>query len=171
MVGLKLNEAKSELEPVQDIQFLGLQLCLDQGRASLPISKAREIIAQACQIPSQSVLSYREVCQFMGSLNWASSLIPLGRLYMRPLQGYFYSLCLTDWFAAPCQSVPLVLATLLRQWQDLSFLTSGILIRPFQVEFTIFTDASTHGWGAHMGDPFRLQAPHQCAGAQGSNIL
>ena len=35
MVGLRLNEAKSELEPVQDIQFLGLPLLLDQGRASL----------------------------------------------------------------------------------------------------------------------------------------
>ena len=31
MGGLKLNEAKSELEPVQDIQFLGLCLRLDQG--------------------------------------------------------------------------------------------------------------------------------------------
>ena len=32
---------------------------------------------------------------------------------------------------------------------------------------SIFTDASTQGWGAHMGDldPFRMQAPHQ-----GSNI-
>ena len=45
LVGLKLKEAKSELDPVQDIQFLGLRLCLDQGRASLPISKAREITA------------------------------------------------------------------------------------------------------------------------------
>ena len=61
MVGLQLNEAKSKLEPVQDIQFLGHRLCLDHGRASLPISKAREIIARACQISSQTVLSYREV--------------------------------------------------------------------------------------------------------------
>ena len=29
MVGLRLNEAKSELEPVQDIKFLGLPLLLD----------------------------------------------------------------------------------------------------------------------------------------------
>ena len=43
MVGLRLNVAKSELEPVQDIQFLWLPLLLDQGRASLPVSKAREI--------------------------------------------------------------------------------------------------------------------------------
>ena len=39
-----------------------------------------------------------------------------------------------------------------RQWQDLSFVTSGIPIWPFQAKFTIFTDASTQGWGAHMGD-------------------
>ena len=32
------------------------------------------------------------------------------------------------------------------------FLTSGIPIRTFQAEFTIFTDASTKGWGAHKGD-------------------
>ena len=39
MVGLNLNEEKSELEPVQDIQYLGLRLRLDLGRASLPVSK------------------------------------------------------------------------------------------------------------------------------------
>ena len=44
MVGLRLNEAKSELEPAQDIQFVGLRLLLDQGRASLPVSKAPEIL-------------------------------------------------------------------------------------------------------------------------------
>ena len=58
MVGLKLNEAKSEMDPVQDIQFLG---------------------------------DHTEVCQLMGSLNWASGLIPLGHLHLRPLQRHFHS--------------------------------------------------------------------------------
>ena len=35
MVGPKLTEAKSELEPVQDIRFLGLRLWLDQGTANI----------------------------------------------------------------------------------------------------------------------------------------
>ena len=118
MVGLRLNEAKSELEPVQDIQFLGLPLVLDQGRASLPVSKAREIWHTSCRISSQKTLSYREVSQFMGSLNWASGLIPLGHLH-------FHSLGLTNQFSTPWHSDPV---TLLRQWQDLSFLTSGIPI-------------------------------------------
>ena len=90
--------------------------------------------------------------QFICSLNWASGLIPLGRLYLRPLQRYLHSLGLTDWFTPPRRSDLLVLASLLQQWQDLSFLTSGIPIRLFQAEFTIFTDASTQGCGAYMGD-------------------
>ena len=49
-------------------------------------------------------------------------------------------------------TTPFSPCTLLGQWQDLSLLTSGIPIRPFQPEFTIFTDASTQGWGTHMGD-------------------
>ena len=48
----------------------------------------------------------------------------------------------------------------------------------FQVEFTIFTDASTQGWGAHMGDSqisgfldlYRPQAPYQLSGAQGGSL-
>ena len=51
MVGLRLNEAKSELEPVQDIQFLGLRLHLDQGRASHPVSKAWEIMVHVPEYP------------------------------------------------------------------------------------------------------------------------
>ena len=85
----------------------------------------------------------------MGSLNWASGLIPLGRLYLRR---HFHSLGLKDRFTPPRRSDYLALANLLRRWQDPRFLTSGIPLRTFQAEFMIFTDASTQGWGAHMGD-------------------
>ena len=79
-------------------------------------------------------------------------LIPLGRLYLRPLQRHFHSLGLTSRFTPPRRSDPVVLANLLRHWLDPHFLTSGIPIRPFQADYTIFTDASSQGWGAHMGD-------------------
>ena len=110
------------------------------------------------------------------SFHWASGLIPLDYLYPRPLQRHFHSLGLTNQVTPPLPSDTLVLANLLRQWQDLSFLTAGIPIRPFQ--FTIFMDVSSQGWGAQMGipifwvfgDPFRLQAPHQHFGAQGGNF-
>ena len=40
--------------------------------------------------------AHRQVSQLMGSLNWASGLIPLGCLYLRPLQRHIHSLGLTD---------------------------------------------------------------------------
>ena len=152
LVGFVLNRKKSKLDLVQDIQFLGVQLRLGPWRAFLPESKDREIVARVCETSSQWILSYQRVSQFMGSLNWASGLIHLGHLYLRPLQLNFHSLGLTNWFTPPCRSNQSALTSLLQQWQDLSFLTSGIPIRPFQVDITIFTDASTQGWGAHMGD-------------------
>ena len=69
MLGFKLNTKKSELDLVKDIQFLRICLLLDLGRALLPESKAQEIVARACKISSQPVLSYQQVSQFMGSLN------------------------------------------------------------------------------------------------------
>ena len=82
----------------------------------------------------------------------ASGLIPLGHLHLRPLQPHFHLLGMTDRFTPPRRSDPLVLANLLQHWQDPRFLTSGIPLQTFQVDFTIFTDASMQGWGAHMGD-------------------
>ena len=145
LVGFILNRKKSELDLIQDLHFLGIRLCLDLGEASLLECKAWEIVARARHLSSLQVLTYHQVSQLIGSLNWASGLIPPGRLYLRPLQSHFHSLGLTDRVTPPCQSDPLVLANLLRHWQDLRFLTSGIPICTFQVEFTIFTDASTQG--------------------------
>ena len=67
-VGFNLNTKKSGLDLVQDIQFLGILLRLDLGKALLPESKARKIVARMCEISSQPVLSYQRVSQFMGSL-------------------------------------------------------------------------------------------------------
>ena len=152
LVGFILNRKKSELDLTQDLQFLRIHLRLDLGRALLPESKAGEIVACTRHLSSLKVLNYSQVSHLMGSLNWASGLIPLGRLYLRPLQRHFHSLGLTNRFTPPRQSDPVVLANLLRQWLDPHFLTSGIPIRPFQADYTIFTDASGQGWGAHMGD-------------------
>ena len=127
LVGFILNRKKSELDLTLDLQFLGICLRLDSGEASLPESKAR-----ARHLSSLQVLTYSQVSQLMGSLNWASGLFPLGRLYLRPIQRHFVSLGLTNRFTPPRRSDPLVLANLLRHWQDLRFLTSGILSACFR---------------------------------------
>ena len=47
---------------------------------------------------------------------------------------------------------PINPSNILWLWLDLSFLTCGIPILPFQADFTIFSDAPTQRWGPHMGD-------------------
>ena len=164
LVGFVLNRKKSELDLTQDLQFLVIWLRLDVGKASLQESKAWEIVARARHLSSLHVLSYIEVSQLMGSLNWASGLIPLGRLYLRPLQRHFHSLGLTDRFTPPRRSDPLVLANLLRHWQDPLFLTSGIPLCTFQAEFTIFTTPLRRGGALTWGIPrFRVPGPIQTA--------
>ena len=116
LVGFVLNRKKSELDLSQDIQFTSGYPFTSGLRGSFP-SRVQSLGDSCTRTPSIlppcTNLQYTEVSQLMGSLNWASGLIPLGRLYLRPLQRHFHT---------------------------------------FQADFTIFTDASTQGWGAHMGD-------------------
>ena len=54
LVGFILNRKKSELDLTQDLQFLGIRLRLDLREASLPESKASEIVARARHLSSLS---------------------------------------------------------------------------------------------------------------------
>ena len=95
----------------------------------------------------------------LGSLIWASGLIPLDCLYLKPLQRHFHSLGLTHWFTPPRCSDSLVLANLLRQWQDLSChtCTSKIPIQPLQVHdfYGCFYPGGGSGtWGSPTVDMF-----------------
>ena len=113
----------------------------------------------------------------MGSLNWASGLIPPGHLHLRPLQ-HFHSLGLTNRFSTPWRSDPVVLATLLRQWQNLFVSHIRIPYLTFPGGVHHFHRRLNPGLGRPHGgfsdcgcmDPFRTRAPHQCTGAQGGNI-
>ena len=113
----------------------------------------------------------------MGSLNWASGLIPLGRLYLRPLQRHFHSLGLTDWFTPPRRSDPLVLANLLLPGRTYVFLPQESLSAPFRRNSRfLLTPPLRDGaliWGIpDFGylDPYRPQAPYQLSGAQGGSL-
>ena len=89
MVGLRLNEAKSELDQFRISSFWGFHYSWIRGELPSQYPKLGDM-AHACRISSQKTLSYREVSQFMGSLNWASRLIPPGHLHLRPLQHFIH---------------------------------------------------------------------------------
>ena len=130
-----------------------------------------------CRISSQSILSYSEVSRFMGSLNWASGLVPLGRLYLRPLQHHFLFVRTDKPVYTAMLSDPLILATLLRQWRPIF----SNVRNPYPIFPGIVHDFHRRlypGLGRPLGgfpdcecfDQFRMRAPHQFVGAEGSNI-
>ena len=56
LVWFILGRKKSELDLVQDIQFLGIRLRLDLRGSLAPRVKAREIVARACELSSEFCL-------------------------------------------------------------------------------------------------------------------
>ena len=108
----------------------------------------------------------------MGSLNWASGLIPLGCLHLRPLQRHFHLLGLTNRFTPPC----------LRPFSPchpsqamvgpiISHVRNPYLTFPGGVQD--FHGRLYRGLGRpHGGFPDSIQntSSTQCAGAQGGNI-
>ena len=112
----------------------------------------------------------------MGSLNWASGLIPLGRFHVRPLQRHFHPLGLTNRFTPQCRSYHLVLEPSgtsrtyhFSHQEDLS----GLSRWSSRFSRTPLPRAGAPTWGfPDFGCfvPLRTQALHQCAGAQSGNI-
>ena len=179
LVGFILNRKKSEIDLTQDIQFLGIHLRLDLGKALLSESKAWEIVARARHLSSLEVLDYTQVSQLLGSLNWASGLIPLGRLYLRPLQRHFSSLGLTDRFTpphlGPCQLGPCQ-PTSAMAGPTFSYLrnpdpriSGGLYDFHGRLQSGL---GRPHGGFQDFGylDPYRPQAPHQLCGVQGGYL-
>ena len=113
-------------------------------------SKAQKIVARACKLSSQPVQPYQQVSQFMGSLNWDSGSGSHSTGSSAPEATTVTMTFLCSRSVKPVYTTssirPIGPANLLQHWQVLSFLTSGIPIRLFQADFTIYTDASTQGW-------------------------
>ena len=177
LVGFILNGKKSELDLTQDLQFLGIHLRLELGRALLPESKAGEIVACARLLSSLKVLNYSQVSHLMGSLNWASGLIPLGRLYLRPLQRHFHSLGLTNRFTpprirlcGPCQPTAAMAGPTFSYLRNPDPpLSGGLHNLHGRLQSGL---GRSHGGFQDFGylDPYRPQAPHQLSGAQGGYL-
>ena len=114
----------------------------------------------------------------MGSLNWASGLMPLGRLYLRRLQHHFHSLGLTDRFTpsasirptGPCQPSTALAGPMFSYLRNPYLHISGGLH-----DFYGCLHAGvgrSHGGFPDFGylEPYRPQAPYQLSGAQGSSL-
>ena len=152
-LGLLVRPEKSDLTPRTDFVFLGVRFDLTQGTVAPPEEKLQKVIQLVSSILPQSRIQVRHLLRLIGVLNHIAEFIPLGRLYVRPIQFFLMSFHkdlredLNHWLPIrPC------LRTALWPWTDIQWLGTSVPLRPAPPTITIATDASLVGWGAHMED-------------------
>ncbi|KAL8583503.1 hypothetical protein ACOMHN_056313 [Nucella lapillus] len=167
-LGFVLNEEKSDLVPAQQFPFLGMSF--DTVRWLVfptphRLSRLQELLVQLKASPQASA---RKLASLLGLMESLAPLVPLGRLHKRQFQCQF-----RERWSQTSESWDLLISlgpwlhSSVTHWLSQSWLSRGVPITLPPAEEDLFTDASTVGWGAHVGSltaagqwPEELRACH-----------
>ena len=147
-LGWKLNLEKSDLNPNQNLQFIGCQFQTLRGRVFVPQDRWLRI-----QIMVTETLSCQQNVRFwqslLGLLTSAQDLTLRGRLHLRELQIFLNPFLTLN--PKRLIQVPERLKPRLEWWQNPSNVLSGVSFLPFSPSLHLHADASLVGWGATLG--------------------
>ena len=150
-LGWIINFEKSDLTPSQDFQFIGMQFNTRRFTVA-PLPKMRLKVQSVLQHwMANPNITARDLHRLLGMLVFMASLVRRGRLRLRPVQ----------WWAATawCQrtgnwsdgiQVPQWVLSEVAWWSSPAVL-QGLPLAARETEVTLFTDASSSGWGAQLG--------------------
>ena len=150
-LGWIINFEKSDLTPSQDFQFIGMQFNTRRFTVA-PLPKMRIKVQSVLQHWMANLnITARDLHRLLGMLVFMASLVRQGRLRLRPVQ----------WWAATawCQrtgnwsdriQVPQWVLSAVAWWSSPAVL-QGLPLAARETEVTLFTDASSSGWGAQLG--------------------
>ena len=150
-LGFTVNWEKSELNPKQVIDFLGMTIDSHKMLLSLPPGKVQSIKAKCQQLLTLKCTTVRQVAKLVGKIAASVKAVVPGQLFCRQLQmlktqgllaqqqNYEAEITLTP----ECKEELQWWIECLDQHNGQSFLTSV-------PDMTIRTDASKQGWGAVM---------------------
>ena len=149
----QVNFVKSDLSPSQTFTYLGMlfnTVCWTVAPSNRRIQRLLDLINRLLLLPQAPAhLLY----SLLGTMESLSPLVVLGRANKRQFQREVNA----RWSQAHQSWKHLVrlgpwLKTAVSQWLDLNWLEQGVPITLDPPQEAMFTDASTKGWGAHMGD-------------------
>ncbi|KAK4321227.1 hypothetical protein Pmani_007952 [Petrolisthes manimaculis] len=156
-MGWLINWGKSKLIPTQSITWLGIQWSTTDSSLSLAPENARNTLNIIRRCAFSRTLSRRQCESLFGSLNFAASALPLGRLKHRRLSrevNSHFPLHPRD-LQRP---VPASLSRLLKQWLSPGSLRTPVPWTHPTPTVIVATDASDVGWG------LQSQLGHQACG-------
>ena len=152
-LGLLVNLPKSDLDPAQLVTFVGIIFDLIRGSATPAAHRIEKFLGLMKEFQAHQPQTAEAWQRILGHMNSMETLVPRGRLQMRPLQ-YHLRNQWTQVEEGPDSLIPWSqnCTAAFLWWLDCSHLSQGTSFTSSLPELTLFTDASTDGWGAHMGD-------------------
>ncbi|CAL4240633.1 unnamed protein product, partial [Meganyctiphanes norvegica] len=133
------------LTPSQTVKYLGVLFHLDSLTLSLPHSKILQISTLCLETLRHTHRSRRQLESLLGLLNFAASIIPLGRLRLLPLITWMNSKTSPGTRDIPVQLDHSFLDPL-QIWQDTEFLSCHVPMTVPTPSLQLMTDASRGGW-------------------------
>ena len=144
---------KFDLIPSQVSTYLGIELDTSVGLARPSHKRLTNWLSVAEGFTAQQSPPAVQWLQVLGHLVSLEKLVPYGRIRIHPIQ---WQLRL-QWSQSKEKSsklIPLDLQSRLAilWWTNRDNLRRGIPIGTIDVEYYLYTDSSTQGWGAHLQD-------------------
>ena len=143
--------SKSDLVPSQQFDFIGMQFNTCAYTVA-PLPRMRVKIQNTLDHwRSYPLISARDLHRLLGMLTFMATLVPRGRLRLRPIQWWASEIWCQE---TGCWSDRIsVTPTILHQvaWWASPAVLQGVSLSALETEITLFTDASSHGWGAQLG--------------------
>ncbi len=157
VLGLRLNPRKSVLSPLQRTTYLGVVWDSTTMQARMSPARIESILTTVRRVKEGQSLTVKQFQRLLGLRAAASNVIPIGLLYMRPLQWWLK----TKGFSPRGNPLRMIKVTrrclrALDMWRQPWFLSQGPVLGAPCCRITLATDASLTGWGAVMsGHPAR----------------
>ena len=153
ILGIVINEKKSDLVPSQSAKYLGITIDTGAGKVFPSLARVEKFLTVAerfCSMQSPPAQLWQVILGHLASLE---RLVPHGRLRMRSLQWHLKM----HW--SPESDPPSLPVALLEEarrdlswWMVRDHLLMGVRFRAPAPDLHLYSDASSSGWGAHLLD-------------------
>ena len=151
-LGWIVNLKKSELNPTQDLEFLGYRFNLREGLVYPNQKKVDKLKILAVSILQGHTTTPRKLMSLIGVMASMEKTVPLGRIHMRPFQWFLK----TNWQFPQSLDKIVPISQLIKDhlawWMDPQNILKGSNLHQREHNMLMFTDASEKGWGAHLSN-------------------
>lgn len=145
-LGWQINYQKSVLTPTQDLEYLGIRWQTAKNATSLPKLRRENLNNTLDQWLQKSHISLRGLQSLLGQLNFASFVIPRGRLHCRKIQIFLRRF--NKKYPRQKLPIPEMVCQEMTWWRRATCHLSPIHKKA--ATHYLATDASDSGWGAHL---------------------